>query len=116
MDTKNTWLQHILVGLFSIVVALFFRFFLGVRWSSALARVSFVLLFFTMIIGLWMRIRKPRKVSSPWESPWNWRSELGIWFTITALLHVGFVLYGRPNWSILKALGGGVGGTVSPIL
>ena len=110
MDTQNTLLQHVLVGLFSVLLALFFNFILNIRWSTTWGRVSLILLFVTVVIGPWMRLRKPQKVSSPLESPWNWRSEFGIWFTVAALFHVGFAMSGRPGWDIMKALGGIVGG------
>jgi len=110
MDTQNTLLQHFLVGLFSIILALFFNSILNIRWSTSWGRVSFILLFITLLIGPWMKLRKPQKVSTPLESPWYWRSEFGIWFTITALLHAGFALSGHPDWSIMKALGGFTGG------
>ena len=107
MDTQNTLLQHFLVGLFSIVMALFLNFILDIQWSTAWGRVSFILLFITLVIGPWMKLRKPQKTSSPLESPWYWRSEFGIWFTITALLHVGYASQGR---GIIKSLGGFIGG------
>jgi len=110
MDTRNTLLQHILVAIFSIILLSLFVFVLDIKESTAFARTSFILLFITMGIGPLMKLKKPKDVSSPLKTPWTWRSEFGLWFTITGLLHVVFVLNGRPNWNILKSLGGGIGG------
>ncbi len=110
MDARNTLVQHFIVGVFSIVLAFSFKHFLGIRGSTAFARVSFILLVLTLLIGPVMRLKKPRVVSTPLKLPWSWRSELGIWFTITSLVHVFAAMSGRPNWDLLKALGGGIGG------
>ncbi len=110
MDTKNTLLQHFIVAVFTLGLAFVFNHFLGIRWSTSFARVSFILLFLTLLIGPVMKLRKPQAVSSPLKLPWSWRSELGIWFTIASLIHVYFVMGGRPQWDLMKALGGGIGG------
>ncbi|MDD3679512.1 MAG: hypothetical protein PHX72_01480 [Candidatus Shapirobacteria bacterium] len=110
MDAKNTWLQHLLVGFFSLALAFTFNHFLGVAWSTVFARVSFVLLFLTLVIGPVTKLKKPMIVSSPLKLPWSWRGELGIWFTLTSLAHFYFAMSGRPKWNFLAALGGGIGG------
>ncbi len=110
MDVRHTLVQHFAVSVFTLGLVFCFNYLLGIRWSTSFARTSFILLFLTLIIGPVMRLRRPREVSNPLKLPWNWRSELGIWFAIASLLHVYFVMGGRPNWSLLAALGGGVGG------
>ncbi len=110
MDAKNTFLQHLLVGFFTLLLALGFNQILGIRWSTSFARISFVLLFLTLVIGPLTKLKNPGQVSSPLKLPWSWRSELGIWFTVSALTHVYFAMGGRPGWNLSKALGGGIGG------
>ncbi len=109
MDLKNTFIQHLLVGIFSFALA--FGFYgTGIRWSTSFARVSFILLFLTLIIGPITRLKKPSQNFSPLRVPWSWRGELGIWFTVTGLIHFYFVMGGRPNWNFMQAIGGGIGG------
>ncbi len=110
MDARNTFVQHFLVGVFSLALAFSFNYFLDIRWSTSFARVSYILLFLTLLIGPVMKLWKPKAVSTPLKLPWSWRSELGIWFTIVSAIHFYFVMGGRPQWNLLKALGGGVGG------
>lgn len=109
-DVRNTVKQHLLVGSLSILFAFSLVQFLGIDWSTSFARVSFILLFLTLIIGPVMRLKEPKKHSHPLEDPWRWRGELGIWFTITGLLHFYFAMSGWLEWSLMKALGGGIGG------
>ncbi|MFB6076094.1 MAG: hypothetical protein ABEK17_03030 [Candidatus Aenigmatarchaeota archaeon] len=109
-DVRNTLRQHLLVGAFSIGLTLILHFMLGIKWSTSFARVSFILLFLTLIIGPLMRFRKPTKSSTPLKTPWSWRGELGIWFTLTGILHFYFAISGRLNFNIMKALGGFTGG------
>ncbi len=109
MDAKNTFLQHLLVAILSLGLAFVFQT-QGIGWSTAFARTSFVLLFLTLFIGPFVKLKEPKTVSNPLKSPWYWRSELGIWFTITGLIHFYFVMGGRPKWSIVKVLGGFTGG------
>lgn len=110
IDTTNTFKQHFIVAIFSLILAGVFHFVEGLRWSTSFARVSFILLFLTLIIGPIMRLKKPAKVFSPLKTPWTWRSELGIWFAVTGLIHVLFAMSGKPGWDLVNALGGFVGG------
>lgn len=110
MDAKNTLTQHLAVGAFTLLLAFGFHYLMGVRWSTTFARVSFILLFLTLVIGPATKLKKPSRSFSPLRLPWSWRSELGIWFTIASIAHFYFVMEGRPQWSLVKALGGGVGG------
>jgi len=109
-DTKNTLVNHLIVGVFSLAVAFLIKYAAGTSWSVSFARVSFLLLFLTLIIGPIMRLVKPSKLFTPLKTPWTWRGELGIWFTITGLAHFYFVMSGRPGWNLLKVLGGFFGG------
>jgi len=111
MDAKNTFRQHAIVGFFSLGLAFAFNRFLDTPWSTTFGRVSIILLFLILIIGPVMRLKKPAKASTPLRTPWSWRSELGVWFTLTALIHFYFVMGGRPNWSLMEALGGFIGGS-----
>jgi sulfoxide reductase heme-binding subunit YedZ len=110
-DVMNTPRQHLCVGVFSLVLSLFFVYVLEIAWSTAFARVSFILLFFTLLIGPIIRLKVFHASTSSLQAPLRWRGELGIWFTITALLHFAFAM-SRPfiGWSILSSLGGGVHG------
>jgi len=110
MDAKNTWFQHLAVGVFCLILAFGFIRLFGLRPSAAFARASFLLLFLTLIIGPITKLKKPSVVSSPLKLPWSWRSELGIWFAITSLVHFYLAMSGRPQWNFLAALGGGIGG------
>lgn len=111
IDVKNTLSKHFCVGAFSIVLAILLNYLSGVGWSTAFARVSFFLLFLTLIIGPVMRLRKPKKEFSVFKKPWTWRGELGIWFFITGLVHFYFAMnHDFIGGSLKGALGGGIGG------
>lgn len=107
MDAKNTPLQHILVGIFSLAFVVASKFLLDTAWSTSFARVSFFLLFLALIIGPIMRFKKPTEHSTPLSTPWSWRGELGIWFTLTGLIHFIIVLAGRPLSELIKIGGAG---------
>src|SRR3989344_4013599 len=107
MDARNTLRQHIIVGVFSFALVLIFRFLIDIQWSTSFGRVSFILLSLVLLIGPVMKIIKPTHISSPLENPWSWRGELGIWFTITALIHFFIILSGRPFSELIKIGGSG---------
>lgn len=109
MDARNTLVQHTIVGVFSLALVSIFVFLLDVAWSTSFARVSFILLFLTLIIGPVMRLREPTQCSTPLATPWSWRGELGIWFTLTALTHFIIVLSGRSFSELIKIGGSGYG-------
>jgi sulfoxide reductase heme-binding subunit YedZ len=56
-----------------------------------------------------MRLKKPTQSSSPLFSPWSWRGELGIWFTLTALVHFIIILVLRSFSSLIHIGGEGYG-------
>ena len=109
MDAKNTLAQHLIVGIFSLVLVVVFKLLLETPWSTSLGRVSFIILFLILIIGPVMKLKKPTESSSPLTIPWSWRGELGIWFTLTSLTHFIIVIASRPFSSLIKIGGGGYG-------
>ncbi|MCR4323577.1 MAG: ferric reductase-like transmembrane domain-containing protein [Nanoarchaeota archaeon] len=109
MDARNTFRQHLIVGIFSLGLVCFFHYFLDVSWTVSFARVSFILLFLVLIIGPIMRLKKPTESSTPFLTPWSWRGELGIWFTLMALVHFIILLTGRSLSSMIKLGGEGYG-------
>ncbi len=109
MDAKNTPTQHLIVGLFSLLLVAILKFLLGVPWSTSFGRASFFLLFLILLIGPVMRLKKPTVSSSPLTTPWSWRGELGIWFTLTALTHFIIIVVARSFASLIKIGGGGFG-------
>ena len=109
MDAKNTPIQHIIVGIFSLLLIAISRFLLETPWSTSLGRVLFILLFLILIIGPIMRLKKPTKSSSPLATPWSWRGELGIWFAITGLVHFIIIVVNRPFSNLIKIGDGGFG-------
>ena len=109
MDSTNTFKQHFIVGLFSLVLVFVMGNFMGTPWPAAFARTSFFLLFLTLFVGPFMRLRKPAQVASPLQIPSTWRGELGIWFTLTGLMHFVLLAVDRPITSFIEIGGGGYG-------
>jgi sulfoxide reductase heme-binding subunit YedZ len=109
MDARNTLRQHLIVGIFSLGLVSIFKFLLNISWTVSFARISFILLFLILIIGPIMRLKKPTQSSSPLFSPWSWRGELGIWFTLTALVHFIIILVLRSFSSLIHIGGEGYG-------
>ena len=60
-----------------------------------------------LIIGPIMRLKKPTEISSPFFTPWSWRGEIGIWFTLMGLAHFVILLIDRPLSSMIKIGGEG---------
>lgn len=109
MDVKNNPKQHIIVGLFSLILIIIFHYLLDLEWAKSFARTSFLLLFLIMIIGPLTRIKTPSKSAEPLMNPWRWRGELGIWFFLTALMHFILLLIDRPFFDMIKIGGSGYG-------
>ena len=104
VDPFNRWKHHAAVVTFSLVMA-------GILWvtghsvSRILGAIPWILLFLVMAIG---PLTKLRPSISQWYSgnfPLNWRSELGIWFVIWSLIHVGFI-FDRFGWDIIGFVSG----------
>ena len=105
MNSKNnTYLRHLFVGL--IAVGLVLPFWYGrldwdteMRFWRAVGDSSFVLLFFTMIIG---------PLAKHWPAASRlvpWRRETGIWFGLMAFFHTFLVWKGWARWDIWRFLG-----------
>lgn len=98
VDPFNRWKHHTAVVLFSLVIA-------GILWVSGhsvgriLGAVPWVLLFLVMCIGPLTKIRPSISSWYGGNFPLNWRSELGIWFVLWSLAHVGYV-FDRLEWDI----------------
>jgi len=107
MDASNTFKQHLIVGIFTVLLVLIFNSFLDVPLAASFGRVSFILLFLVLLIGPVMKLKKPTIDSSPLENPWSWRGELGIWFFITGLIHFMIILTQRSFLELIKIGGSG---------
>jgi sulfoxide reductase heme-binding subunit YedZ len=107
MDVKNTFTQHCVVGISSILSILILKFILMTTWSQALSRTSVFLLFLVLIIGPLAKLIKPAEGSNTLMMPGSWRGELGIWFAIVALSHFILVLNNIGFPSLIKIGGSG---------
>jgi len=56
-----------------------------------------------------MRLKNPMGILSPFITPWSWRGELGIWFTLTALTHFIVLLSKSSFFDLIKIGGAGYG-------
>lgn len=109
MDVKNAPKQHVIVGIIAVALVTSCRFLFEIPWSTSFGRSSFFLLFLILIIGPIMRLRKSEKRLSFIVAPWSWRGELGIWFTLLALIHFIVVVADRSFSGLIKMGGGGFG-------
>ena len=101
MDFSNKLRNHLVVELLSLV--LIYIFWLSdIGLNRSVAAASFVLLFLVLIIGPIMKLWRPVVEHLPWEMPWSWRGELGIWFFLLSLAHVGLVMYDREGLGTLR--------------
>jgi DMSO/TMAO reductase YedYZ heme-binding membrane subunit len=107
MDARNTFVQHFIVGIFSIALILILRFVLGTTLSQAFSRTSIILLFLVMIIGPIVKLMKAPTCSTVLLMPGCWRGELGIWFAISGLAHFIIVLSARSFSDLIKIGGSG---------
>jgi methionine sulfoxide reductase heme-binding subunit len=104
MDLRNTFPYHLVVASVSVllVAALYFS---GINLGRSVAGTAFILLFLTLIIGPAMRLWRPALEALPWNLPWSWRGELGIWFVIASIAHVLLVFSGR-EWDVAGYMAG----------
>jgi sulfoxide reductase heme-binding subunit YedZ len=109
MDGYNTFKQHAIVGTVSSALVAILYLLLDVALPAAFARVSFVLLFITMMIGPIVKLKQQGPVKSALMLPSTWRGELGIWFTFFAVMHVVILTFDRPILSFIEMGGGGYG-------
>jgi sulfoxide reductase heme-binding subunit YedZ len=107
MDAKNTFVQHFIVGIFSVVLILILRFVLSTTLSQAFSRTSIILLFLVMIIGPIVKLMKAPTCSTVLMMPGCWRGELGIWFAITGLAHFITVINNMGFSGLIKIGGSG---------
>lgn len=105
MKLKNEWLRFILQNvIIGIISCMFYLLFFwskdGLPYSHqvnrAWADVSMLLLCFSLIIGPLVRIRSVFKFLIPW------RRDIGLWFAITSLIHIGLLLHLQLQWNPLK--------------
>lgn len=104
MDFRNRLLYHFIVALMSFTLGLIF-YLLGIGLGRAIAGVAFTLLFLTLIIGPIMRLWRPALEALPWQLPWSWRGELGIWFVVVSVIHMLFIFQGG-KWDVIGYLVG----------
>lgn len=107
MDAKNSPIQHVVVATLSLAVVAIFRFALDMPWPMAFARVSFIVLFLILIIGPLKKLGRTGKNTMGIAAPWEWRGELGIWFTVTALMHFILLWLDRPLFQMIRVGGSG---------
>jgi|GEM_PF-389754 len=100
VDGKNRLAYHVVVGLIACALtALFWT--ADLTWNQATAAAALVFLAWVMMIGPMMRLWwKPYLRKLPWGIPYRWRGELGIWFTVLAIVHTLLVWHGR-DWQVL---------------
>lgn len=98
MDVRNNFTYHFIVATGSFALILILRLS-GIELNRAVAAAAFTLLFLTLAIGPITRIWKPGVKVLPWNLPWSWRGELGIWFTIISISHMLFIFKGA-QWDI----------------
>ncbi|MBI2450300.1 MAG: hypothetical protein HYV47_02045 [Candidatus Nealsonbacteria bacterium] len=111
VDPTNKLLNHIVVGLLSLILVVVFQVF-GGGIHRAVAAASFTLLFLVLIIGPIMRLWRPNLQMLPWGLPWSWRGELGIWFTLLSIIH-GILEMQEKEWSVAAI---DIGGFISLIV
>lgn len=115
MNTKNSPKRHAVVAIASIIGA-GAMYFMGYRTGVILGAISYVLLFLTVVIGpilvVFPRLR--RRLTG--EFPFNWRSELGIWFVIWAVVHVAYIVDNPGNIDVLWRSSWGFTATVATVL
>ncbi len=90
-NTRNSPIRHAIVAAASVGLATAL-YSLGYHYQVVAAAVPYFLLFLTVVIGplqvIWPRLR--RRFNGTTLN--SWRSEVGIWFVIWALFHVGLVV------------------------
>lgn len=104
IDAHNNISHHVVIAVLSIV-SVFLMVLAGIRIGRAIAAVSFLLLFLVMVIGPVRVVFPSLKKIFPPKFPWNWRAELGIWFTVWSVVHILFVFAGR-DWDIIGYITG----------
>lgn len=113
-NTHNSPKRHAVVAIASIGAAISL-YLLGYHPRQVAAAVPYCLLFLTVVIGpvqvIWPRLRR-RFRGTTLDT---WRSEVGIWFVLWALVHVGGVVALR-GVDVLWASPWAFGATIAVIL
>lgn len=104
MDIRNKFTHHIAV-LFLSLILIAALFFSGISLGRAVAGTAFILLFLTLIIGPIVKLWHPFLEVLPWDLPWSWRGELGIWFAIVSTVHMLLVFHGN-QWDVIGYISG----------
>lgn len=100
MNTENSPRRHAVVAVGSLLGAAA-MYVMGYRTGVGLGAVSYFLLFLTVVIGPILVVfpRLQRRLSG--DFPFNWRSELGSWFVIWAVIHVAYIVGTPTNIDVL---------------
>ena len=113
-NTHNSPRRHAIVAGASVALAVIL-YLVGYDYQKVAAAIPYFLLFLTVILGpmqvMWPRLR--RRFNGTTLN--HWRSEIGIWFVIWALVHVGLVVEVR-GIEVLWASPWAFGATISVLL
>ena len=101
MDFKNKLRNHIVIGIISAALV-WVLWITGTELNRAIAGVAFFFLFLVLIIGPVMRLWRPSEKNLPWDIPWSWRGELGIWFALLSITHAVYIFYERQGVGTLR--------------
>ena len=105
MKLSNEWLrfflQNAVLGVASyLLYLLFFWSKSGIPFSHQINRawadVSILLLCISLMIGPLVRISPQFKLLIPW------RRDIGLWFAITSLIHIGLLAQLHLKWNLLR--------------
>lgn len=104
LNASNNIEHHVAVALGSAVFAAFL-WAVGYEVGRIVGAVPWFLLFLVMVIGPLVRIRPSVTKLAEGNFPVTWRAELGIWFVLWSILHLGVVFHER-NWEVVAYLTG----------
>lgn len=105
INTKNTWIRNILIGLISIMIVYLFylsrpEWSFSHRFWRAIGDGGFILLILILLIGPLAKIFPKYFVRFL-----SWRKELGIWMALLAFLHSYLILKDWIRWDYMKFFG-----------
>ena len=104
VDPFNRGKHHATVFAGSLVLAAIL-WAAGYSYPRIVAAVPWFLLFLVMIIGPVTKLWPPITRQFEGNFPLNWRSELGIWFVIWALIHV-LLVFRFIGWDVVGFVAG----------
>lgn len=102
LNASNSLRHHVAVAAGSLVFAALL-WFVGYAPGRVVGAVPWFLLFLVMVIGPLVRIRPSITKLGEGNFPVTWRAELGIWFVLWSILHLGVVFHHR-NWEVVAYL------------